>query len=41
LCKAVMDGMNKIVYEDDGQIVDLHSTKVYGEPFVEVLIKET
>ena len=41
LCKSVLDGMNKIVYEDDGQIVALHSTKVYGEPFVEVLIKET
>ena len=41
LCKSVMDGMNKIVYEDDGQIVDLHSTKVYGEPYVEILIKET
>jgi Holliday junction resolvase RusA-like endonuclease len=37
----VLDGMNKVVYEDDGQIVTLHCTKVYGEPFVEVLIKES
>ena len=41
LCKSVLDGMNKIVYEDDGQIVALHCTKVYGDPFVEVLIKES
>ena len=40
LIKAVGDGMNKIVYKDDGQIVNLHATKVYGEPYVEVLIKE-
>jgi Holliday junction resolvase RusA-like endonuclease len=32
--------MNKIVYKDDAQIVTLHATKVYGEPYVEVLIKE-
>jgi Holliday junction resolvase RusA-like endonuclease len=41
LCKSVLDGMNRIVYEDDGQIVSLHCTKFYGEPFVEVLIKES
>jgi Holliday junction resolvase RusA-like endonuclease len=40
LIKAVGDGMNRIVYKDDGQIVNLHATKVYGEPYVEVLIKE-
>lgn len=41
LCKSVLDGMNKIVYKDDCQIVSLHCTKFYGEPFVEVLIKES
>ena len=41
LIKSVGDGMNKIVYKDDGQIVTLHCTKVYGEPYVEVLIKES
>lgn len=40
LIKSVSDGMNKIVYKDDGQIVTIHATKVYGEPYVEVLIKE-
>jgi Holliday junction resolvase RusA-like endonuclease len=40
LIKAVGDGMNKIIYKDDGQIVNLHATKVYGEPYVEVLIRE-
>jgi Holliday junction resolvase RusA-like endonuclease len=32
--------MNRIVYKDDAQIVVLHATKVYGEPYVEVLIQE-
>jgi Holliday junction resolvase RusA-like endonuclease len=40
LIKSVSDGMNKIAYKDDGQIVNIHATKVYGEPYVEVLIKE-
>jgi len=40
LIKSVCDGMNKIIYKDDGQIVNLHATKVYGEPYVEVLIQE-
>jgi Holliday junction resolvase RusA-like endonuclease len=40
LIKSVADGMNKIVYKDDAQIVSLHATKVYGEPYVEVLIRE-
>ena len=40
LIKSVSDGMNKIVYKDDAQIVSLHATKVYGEPYMEVLIKE-
>ena len=38
--KAVCDSINGVVYVDDTQIVDLHATKVYGEPYVEVLIKE-
>ena len=38
--KAYLDSMNNIIYLDDTQIVELHSTKVYGEPFVEVVIKE-
>jgi len=40
LIKSVADGMNKIVYKDDAQIVALHATKVYGDPYVEVLIRE-
>jgi len=41
VAKIVLDSLNGIVYKDDTQIVSLHCTKVYGEPFVEVLIKET
>lgn len=40
LIKSVSDAMNKIVFKDDAQIVALHATKVYGDPYVEVLIKE-
>ncbi len=40
LIKSVADGMNNIVYKDDAQIVTLHATKVYGDPYVEVMIKE-
>jgi Holliday junction resolvase RusA-like endonuclease len=39
ICKAFLDSMSSI-YLDDTQVVELHSTKVYGEPFVEVLIQE-
>jgi Holliday junction resolvase RusA-like endonuclease len=39
--KAFLDSMNAIVYVDDAQVVDLFTTKVYGEPYVEVIIKET
>lgn len=39
--KAVTDGMNGIVYQDDSQITSLHATKVYGTTaMVEVMIKE-
>ena len=39
-CKQVMDSCNGIIYVDDRQIISLHSTKVYGEPYIEVIIKE-
>jgi len=39
--KGILDSLNKIVYDDDTQVVNLHCTKVYGEPCVEVLIRET
>jgi len=39
--KSVIDGMDKIVFENDSQITSIHSTKVYGEvPKVEVLVKQ-
>jgi len=41
ILKAYLDAMNGIVYDDDTQVVSLHSTKVYGtEGRVEVMIKE-
>ncbi len=41
LAKSVLDGLNGVVYVDDGQIVSLHVTKVYSSaPGVDVLIKE-
>jgi Holliday junction resolvase RusA-like endonuclease len=39
--KAVIDGMDKIVFFNDSQITSIHSTKVYGEVAkVEVLVKQ-
>ena len=41
ILKAYFDAMNKIVYEDDSQIVSIHATKRYGlVGMVEVLVKE-
>lgn len=41
LAKSVLDGLNGIVYRDDGQIVSLHVTKVYASvPGVDVLVRE-
>ncbi|WP_413789638.1 RusA family crossover junction endodeoxyribonuclease [Metabacillus rhizosphaerae] len=39
--KGVLDAMNKIIYKDDAQIVDLVVSKFYSDyPRVEVFIKE-
>ena len=39
--KSVVDGMDKIVFNNDSQITSIHSTKVYGEVGkVEVLVRE-
>jgi Holliday junction resolvase RusA-like endonuclease len=36
-----MDGMNGIVYVDDSQVVEIHTTKVYAETGgVDILITE-
>ena len=41
LAKSVLDGLNGIVYRDDGQIVSLHVTKVYASVAgVDVLVRE-
>lgn len=40
ICKAVLDGMNKIAYRDDSLVVSIHASKVYGpKPFVVATIK--
>jgi Holliday junction resolvase RusA-like endonuclease len=39
--KSVIDGMDKIVFENDSQITSIHSTKVYGEVAkVEVVVRQ-
>jgi Holliday junction resolvase RusA-like endonuclease len=41
VAKALIDGMNGIIFKDDSQITSLHVTKVYGEVGkVEVLVRE-
>jgi Holliday junction resolvase RusA-like endonuclease len=39
--KSVIDGMDKIVFDNDSQITSIHATKVYGEVAkVEVLVRQ-
>lgn len=39
--KAILDGMNGIVFEDDSQVIDSRTRKAYGpEPGVKVFIDE-
>ena len=39
--KAILDGMNGIVFEDDSQVIDSRARKAYGpEPGVKVFIDE-
>ena len=41
ILKAVFDALQGCAYEDDCQIVVIHSEKMYSEsPFVEVVIDE-
>ena len=41
VAKSVLDGCNGVIFVSDSQIVNLHITKTYGVPHVEVLIRET
>jgi len=38
--KLVFDALNKVAYNDDGQIIELIATKSYGEPRVIIKITE-
>lgn len=39
--KSVIDGMDKVVFDNDSQITSIHATKVYGEiAKVEVLVRQ-
>lgn len=38
--KAVLDGMNGYVFNDDSQVVKLSMSKRYGEPAVHVIVTE-
>lgn len=41
ICKVVLDALNKIAYDDDRQVVEIHAYKFYGEnPRVEVTLEE-
>lgn len=41
LCKSILDGLNKIAFLDDSQIVQLIANKYYSiKPRVEITIKE-
>jgi Holliday junction resolvase RusA-like endonuclease len=39
--KSVIDGMDKIVFDNDSQITSIHATKVYGEVAkIEVMVRQ-
>ena len=40
LTKSVLDAMNKIVFEDDGQVIELMVRKVYaeGDPYIKATV---
>ena len=39
--KSVIDGMDKIVFDNDSQITSIHATKVYGEVAkVEIIVRQ-
>ena len=39
--KSVLDGLNKMAFDDDGQIAEIHAYKFYSEnPRVEVILEE-
>ena len=41
IVKSYMDGMNKIVYDDDVQVISIQATKLYAaKAGVDILIKE-
>ena len=41
IVKAILDGMNGVVYLDDKQVVDLHLTKVYSsKEGIDIMVKE-
>ena len=41
IIKSVMDACQKVVFLNDTQVVNLHATKVYGEPYLEIMVRET
>lgn len=38
LIRAILDSLSKIVYLDDAQVVEIHATKSYGDPGVDIKI---
>jgi Holliday junction resolvase RusA-like endonuclease len=41
VAKSALDACNNVIFVSDSQIVNLHVTKRYGDPHIEVLIRET
>jgi Holliday junction resolvase RusA-like endonuclease len=40
LCRSVGDSLTGIVFDDDSQVTELHASKHYGSPRVEIRVEE-
>jgi crossover junction endodeoxyribonuclease RusA len=40
LVRGILDSLTKVIFDDDSQVVEIHATKEYGEPRVEIAVEE-
>jgi Holliday junction resolvase RusA-like endonuclease len=40
LCRSIGDSLTGVIFEDDSQVTEIHATKLFGEPRVEIRVEE-